>query len=59
MDKPQTNRTFRKTLLLTVAIIALVLSFIKIHGAWKIELNSNPNESIFLVSEKTTPQNPA
>ena len=52
MDKPQANRTFRKTLLLTAAVIVIVLSFIKIHSIWKIELNGNPNESIFLVLEK-------
>jgi hypothetical protein len=53
MDKPQENKAFRNFLLVTVAIIALVLSFIQIHSIWKIELNSNPNESIFLVAEKT------
>jgi len=59
MDKPQANKTFRKILLVTVAIIALVLSFIRIHSIWKIELNGNPNESIFLVVEKNITPNPA
>ena len=59
MDKPQANRTFRKILLVTVAIIGLALSFIQIHSIWKIELISNPNESIFLVAEKPNTPNPA
>ncbi|MBV1919213.1 MAG: hypothetical protein KUG73_00910, partial [Pseudomonadales bacterium] len=59
MDKPQANKTFRKKLLVAVAILTLVLSFIQIHSIWKIELNSNPNESIFLVAEKPITPNPA
>ena len=57
MDKPQANKTFRKIFFLAAAIIVLVLSFIKIHSMWKIELNANPNESIFLVSEKNITSN--
>jgi len=59
MDKPQANKTFRKFLSVTVVITALVLSFIQIHNIWKIELNSNPNESIFLVVEKNITPIPA
>ena len=58
MDKPQINKMFRKISFLAAVIIVLVLSFIKIHSIWKIELNGNPNESIFLVSEKSLAPSP-